>query len=60
MVNDVNGLNGESVVSNILVCDMTVIRGLSVNREENGLESEYKVFVDIDDMGLVIYTPIYL
>jgi hypothetical protein len=43
-----------------MVCDMTVIRGLSVNREENGLESEYKVFVDIDDMGLVIYTPIFL
>ena len=43
-----------------MICDMTVIRGLSVNRDENGLENEYKVFVDIDDMGLVIYTPIIL
>ena len=43
-----------------MVCDMTVVRGLSVNREENRPEDQYHSFVDIEDMGLVVYTPKYL
>ena len=37
---------------------MTVVRGLSVIREENRQEDAYHRFLDIDDMGLVIYTPL--
>ncbi len=37
---------------------MTVVRGLSVNREENREEEWYHRFVDDEDMGLVIYTPL--
>jgi hypothetical protein len=35
-----------------------MIRGLSVNREENAVEDLYHKWVDIEDMGLVIYTPL--
>lgn len=43
-----------------MVCDMTVVRGLSVDRSQNMTEDQYQTYVDIDDMGLVVYTPNYL
>ena len=43
-----------------MICDMTVVRGLSVDRSKNGPEKDYHSYVDIDDMGLVIYTPLSL
>lgn len=39
---------------------MIMVRGLSVVRDENGPESSYHKYVDIEDMGLVIYTPLEL
>lgn len=60
MKEDITGIHGEPVINNHLVCDMTIIRGLSVNREENLSEDNYHVYVDIDDMGLAVYTPKYL
>ena len=48
------------MINNHLVCDMTIIRGLSVNREDNLPEDNYHVYIDIDDMGLAVYTPKYL
>ena len=39
---------------------MTLVRGLSVDRENNSKEDDYHVYVDIEDMGLVVYTPKYL
>ena len=37
---------------------MVMVKGLSVNREENASEKEYHKWIDIEDMGLVIYTPL--
>lgn len=37
--------------------DLAVIKGLSVQRDENREENAYHKWVDIEDMGLVIYTP---
>ena len=37
---------------------MTMVKGLSAIRLENKSETEYHKYVDIDDMGLVVYTPV--
>lgn len=37
-----------------------MIRGLSVDRSKNLSQNEYHMWKDIDDMGLVVYTPRYL
>ena len=34
-----------------------MVRGLNVEREENKNPSDYHKWVDIEDMGLVVYTP---
>jgi hypothetical protein len=39
---------------------MVAVRGLSVNRSENLTASEYHKYTDVQDMGLVIYTPLSL
>ena len=36
---------------------MAIIRGLNIDRSLNKKESEYHRYIDIEDMGLVIYTP---
>jgi hypothetical protein len=51
------GKKGEPIVPKTSIIDMIVVRGLSVVRSENFSENEYHKYVDIDDMGLVIYTP---
>ena len=57
IVTDQSGRKGEPVVPKLNFIDMAVIKGLSVNREENRPESGYHKFVDIDDMGIAVYTP---
>ncbi len=37
---------------------MAVIKGLHSIREKNNAESAYHKWVDIEDMGVVIYTPL--
>lgn len=37
---------------------MVVTRGLSRNREENEAEDRYHKFIDAEDMGVVVYTPL--
>jgi hypothetical protein len=54
---DHSGIQGEPVIENTMVCDMTVVRGLSVDRTQNKEEHWYHTYVDNEDMGLVIYTP---
>lgn len=39
---------------------MLMVRGLSVNREENLSYKDYHTYKDIDDMGLAVFTPNYL
>lgn len=39
---------------------MIMVRGLDIDRSKNRPQDEYHVFKDIDDMGVVIYTPNYL
>lgn len=56
-MNDVAGKKGEPVVRQIDIMDIVMIKGLSVVRSENAGESEYHKFMDIDEMGVMIYTP---
>lgn len=39
---------------------MVMVRGLSVDRKDNLNQDDYHMWKDIDDMGLVVYTPKYL
>ena len=40
--------------------DHTVIKGLSPIRSENGSESDYSIFNDIENMGFISYVPKYI
>lgn len=40
--------------------DHTVIKGLSVVRRENGSESDYSIYNDIENMGFISYVPKYV
>ena len=40
--------------------DHTVIKGLSLERSENGREDDYFIQNDIEDMGLISYIPKYI
>lgn len=35
-----------------------MVRGVSINRKENAAENQYHKYIDNEDMGLVIYTPL--
>ena len=35
-----------------------MVKGLSIERDDNRDETAYHKYIDIDDMGLVIYTPL--
>ncbi len=37
---------------------MIIVKGLSIDRDANKGEEGYHKYVDIDDMGVVIYTPL--
>jgi hypothetical protein len=39
---------------------MAVVRGQSVQRDQNLSEEQYHQYVDLEDRGLVIYTPLTL
>jgi len=49
---------GEPVPLTKDIIDMVVVRGLSVNRAENKNSDRYHRYIDIENMGLVIYTPL--
>jgi len=57
MVEDVIGNFGEPVQSSAKIFDAVVIRGLRIDRKQNGSQEDYHVFKDIEDMGVVVYTP---
>ena len=40
--------------------DHTVIKGVSLNRKENGTEDDYVINNDIENMGFVSYVPKYI
>lgn len=54
---DVTGIKGEPVEKFSYVVDMVMVRGLSIDRSENDTPKAYHKWVDIEDMGLVVYTP---
>ena len=37
---------------------MVMVRGVNVNRSENLAEDKYHKFIDHEDIGLVVYTPL--
>lgn len=55
---DVTGVKGDPVNPKINIIDMVLVKGLNVERDENREEGAYHKYVDIEDMGLVIYTPL--
>ena len=54
---DISGIKGEPIEISHYIIDMVMVRGLSVDRDENMSFEEYHKYNDIEDMGLVIYTP---
>jgi hypothetical protein len=40
--------------------DHTVIKGLNPVRKENGSESDYTIYNDIENMGFISYVPKYV
>ena len=40
--------------------DTVLVRGLDTDRSLNGSRKDYHLYKDIDDMGLVIFTPLLL
>ncbi len=57
---DVHGINGEPVRRDTNFLDMVMIRGLNVDRSQNGTIDQYHKYIDIDDMGVAIYTPLHI
>lgn len=54
---DLTGKKGEPIIPKMDFIDLAVIKGLNVDREQNKEETAYHKWVDIEDMGLAIYTP---
>jgi hypothetical protein len=57
-VKDVTGVKGEPISPKTNIIDMVIVKGLNVERDENREEGAYHKYVDIEDMGVVIYTPL--
>lgn len=55
---DFSGNRGDPVPYEWEEIEIAVIRGLSVNREENMSYDQYHYWRDIEDMGIVVYTPL--
>jgi len=53
-----NGNFGEPIAKMCNILDMVMVRGVSVNRQENYPEDQYHKYIDNEDMGLVVYTPL--
>ena len=47
---------GEPIPSFIEIVDSLFVKGLSIDRSENGSPKDYWIWNDIEDMGLLIYT----
>lgn len=54
------GEKGVPITPEVDFKSMLLVKGLDMDRSKNLKEEEYHVWKDIDDMGLVIYTPKYL
>lgn len=50
----------EGMKESCRIVDAVMIRGLSVNREENASPSEFSKYTEDKDFGLITYTPKYL
>lgn len=60
VIDDVSGSRGVPIPSKVEYLDGVMIRGLSIKRSENGKETDYHVMNDIEQMGLVSFTPMGL
>lgn len=40
--------------------DHAIIKGLSIDRTKNGVESDYFIYNDLEEMGIISYVPKYL
>ena len=47
---------GEPIPSFIEIIDSLFVKGLSIDWSENGKPSDYNIWNDIEDMGLLVYT----
>ena len=54
------GLISKPIETEANMYDHTVIKGLSVNRKENGTEDDYIINNDIENMGFISYVPKYI
>jgi len=60
LVEDMYGENGGRIRPEFHLYDCIVIKGLSIDRKKNMIESNYSVCNDIEDMGFISYIPNYL
>jgi hypothetical protein len=60
VVEDMKANKGFRLFPEMHLYDCVVIKGLYLDRQKNGKESDYSVCNDIEDMGFVSYIPQYL
>lgn len=60
MEEDVFADRGKPLAIEANMYDHTVIKGLSINRKENGNETDYSIYNDIENMGFISYIPKYI
>ena len=53
-----SGRRGEVIAPKLDIVDMIMVKGLNMDRDMNKDENDYHKYIDIDDMGMVIYTPL--
>lgn len=57
---DMKANNGFRLLPEMHLYDTIIIKGLFLERDKNGKESDYSVCDDLDDMGFISYIPNYL
>lgn len=60
LLEDMKANKGYRMFPEMHLYDCVVVKGLYIEREKNGKESDYSVCNDIEDMGFVSYIPNYL
>lgn len=54
---DFQANQGDPIIYKAYEVDSVLVRGLSVQRNENGAADEYHFFNDIEEMGILVFTP---
>jgi hypothetical protein len=51
---------GKPMQIEVNMYDHTVVKGLSWTRKENGIETDYMIYNDIENLGFMSYVPKYI